>query len=84
MKKTIYEQPYRLMVSELRQARQRAGLTQTDAGEKIGRSRQWIHKVETCELRLDVMQTAQLCRVYGESFSALMLEIGNSDDTTKP
>lgn len=63
--KTIHEPAYRLLVSELRQARVKSGLTQTAAGRLMGHNRNWIHKAETHELRLDVLQFVRLCRVYG-------------------
>ena len=65
MKKTIYEPAYRNLVGKLRQARRRAGLTQAEAGDKLGRSRQWINTTEAGQLRLDVLQVVRLCRVYG-------------------
>lgn len=65
MRKSIYREPYRMMVSTLRSARMRAGLTQADAGQKIGHSRQWVSKAEICEIRLDVMQVIAFCRAYG-------------------
>ena len=63
--KSIHHEGYRGLVNELRQARLRAGLTQAEAGQLLGRSRQWLHKAETSELRLDIFQLAQLCHIYG-------------------
>ncbi len=63
--KTIHEPAYHLLVSELRQARAQAGLIQAAVGLLIGRGRNWVHKIETCEVRLDVLQFVRLCRVYG-------------------
>jgi transcriptional regulator with XRE-family HTH domain len=65
MNKTIYVPAYRRLVGELRQARRRAGLTQTDAGRKLGKSRQWIHLVESCQVRLDVVQVCCIARICG-------------------
>lgn len=58
--KTIHLQAYRGLIAELRQARLRAGITQVDAGVALGRSRQWICKTESCEIRLDVVQFVRL------------------------
>lgn len=63
--KSIWNPAYRSLIFELRQARQRRGLTQAAAGQLLGRSRQWVHKIETCEIRLDVAQVIQVCRSYG-------------------
>ena len=65
MTKAIYDPGYRKLVKELRQARRRAGLTQSAAGQRIGCSRQSVHKHETCEVRIDVAQLVRICRVYG-------------------
>lgn len=62
--KTIHQTPYRRLVGELRLARIGSGLTQAEAGILIGHSRQWLSKVETCEIRLDVLQLVRLCHAY--------------------
>lgn len=65
MTKTIFVPAYRALMSELRQARQRVGLTQAAAGRKVGRNRQFIIKIETCEVRTDVVQLCKLAKIYG-------------------
>jgi len=40
-------------------------LMKAAAGRRMGHHRNWIHKVETYELRLDVLQFVNLCRAYG-------------------
>jgi DNA-binding XRE family transcriptional regulator len=62
--KTIHQTQYRRLIGELRLARTGSGLTQADAGILIGHSRQWLSKVETCEIRLDVLQFVRLCHAY--------------------
>ena len=66
MKKTIYSPAYRKFIAELKQARINRKLRQEDVGNRIGRSRHWIQKVETLQIRIDVYQLVVLCRVYGE------------------
>lgn len=63
--KAIYLRPYQEMVERLRALRMKRGLRQADAGRRLGRSRQWLQKVESCEIRLDVVQFVRLCRLYG-------------------
>ncbi len=63
--KTIYEPAYRGLVAELRRARESNGLTQAEVGLLIGHGRNWISKVETCEIRLDVLQLLRFCRICG-------------------
>lgn len=75
MKKTIYTEPYRELIAELKRARLALGITQTQAGQAVGMSRNWIHKVEQCELRLDVVQFCRLCGVYAVSAASLVRRI---------
>lgn len=63
--KTIHEPAYRGLVVELRRARERRGLTQAEVGRLLDHGRNWVHKVETCEIRLDVLQLLRFCRVCG-------------------
>ena len=63
--KAIHEAAYRELVTELRLARKRVRLTQADVAGLLGRSRQWVHKVETFEIRMDVCQLIRFCHLYG-------------------
>lgn len=72
MQKAIYSEAYRDMIQELRQIRERKGLRQEDVGRQLGVTRHWVQKVETCQIRLDVLQLAALCRVYHVDASLLM------------
>jgi transcriptional regulator with XRE-family HTH domain len=66
MTKTIFVPAYRnLVVVELRRARRNAGLTQTDVGRRIGKSRQFVHLYESCQSRLDVAQLCAIARICG-------------------
>ena len=65
MPKTIHDDNYRALVAQLAAARRGLNLTQTQAGRLVGRSRSWQSKVETFELRLDVLGFVRLCRALG-------------------
>jgi transcriptional regulator with XRE-family HTH domain len=65
MTKTVFDNDYRACVTQLRSARKRLNLTQTQAGRLIGKSRNWMSKVETFEVRLDVLFFVRLCRALG-------------------
>jgi transcriptional regulator with XRE-family HTH domain len=70
--KTIYEPAYRQLVAKLRQKRRELQITQTEAARQLGVSRNWISKVELCELRLDLIQLVRLAGVYHISVTALL------------
>ena len=65
MQKQIYWKPYRSVIEQLRAARIRQGLSQRDAARRAHVSRQWLTKIEQCELRIDLLHLIVMCRVYG-------------------
>lgn len=75
MQKTIYSPIYRGLIDHLRQTRKKQKLRQEDVGRKLGVSRHWIQKVETHQVRLDVVQFVILCRVYRADPSRLIRQL---------
>jgi transcriptional regulator with XRE-family HTH domain len=61
MDKTIYTPIYRKLIGTLRDARRERGMRQQDVAQVLGVSRNWISKVERCEVRLDVLNYVRLC-----------------------
>ena len=72
MNKTIYDPDYRRLIAELRRARQEKDLRQIDIAKRMGTKRNWISKIERCELRLDVLGFVRLCIALGESPSSVL------------
>lgn len=72
MLKTIYSPAYRSLITELKQARIKRKMRQEDAGKLLGVTRHWIQKVETCQIRLDVIGFVSLCRIYRANPSRLI------------
>jgi transcriptional regulator with XRE-family HTH domain len=60
----------------LRTAREKAGLTQMDVVEKLGTYASFVSKVESGERRVDVVELAQLCQLYGVSLMELLKSAG--------
>ena len=58
---TIHSEPYRELLTLLRERRRTAGLNQADLAARIGRRQTWLSKVETGERRIDVEELRQLC-----------------------
>ena len=62
MRKTIHDPRYVKLISRLRRRRRELGLSQDALARKLGVGSTWVAKVETCERRLDVLETIDLLR----------------------
>jgi len=67
MDKTIYSKAYSDLVGRLKKARNQARFNQKDAAKKLNRSQSYISKIESGQLRLDVIQLKEIARVYKKS-----------------
>lgn len=61
-----------LLRKELRLARLRSGLRQSDVSERLGKPQSFIAKIERGERRIDLVETLSLCRVIGLDPHALI------------
>lgn len=75
MEKSIYSQEYSLFLEQLREARERRGLTQTQVAETLGQTQSFISKVERGERRLDVVELRAFCKAIGISFAGFVTGI---------
>jgi transcriptional regulator with XRE-family HTH domain len=62
--KAIYHPVYRLMIQRLVAARKKRGLTQEQVARVFHVHRQWVSKIETYEVVIDVISLLRLCRMY--------------------
>lgn len=62
MGKTLRSHAHATLVTRLRQAREAAGLTQTDVAERLGRPQSYVAKTEGGERRLDVVEFVALAQ----------------------
>ena len=63
-KKSIFSPRYDAFLQHLREARQRAGLTQREAAAKMNRPQSWIAQSETGERRVDVIELLDFLGAY--------------------
>jgi transcriptional regulator with XRE-family HTH domain len=75
MKKAIFEPAYQSLIASLRAARHKQGLRQEDVATRLGVTRTWVSKIESHEVRLDVIQLIHLTRVYGLQAHRLVKEV---------
>ncbi len=64
MNKTIYSQEYRHVVARLREAREKAHLTQKQVAELLGVTQSFVSKIESGQYRVDVVQLSQFAKLY--------------------
>jgi len=84
MVKTIYHNGYRTVVRKLIDARNKKGMRQVDVGRKMMKSRQWVSRVEICQLRLDIVHFVQLCRICSIKPTHLIKTLEESLEESPP
>lgn len=75
MEKTIYCSSYRTLIGRLRSARIERGLRQAQVAKMLKVSRQWLSRVEICQIRIDVLQLSSWCQVLGLNARDLVREL---------
>ena len=78
MSRKSHRQRYEVFLAQLREARQRAGVTQIDTAGALSQTQTFISKVERGERRLDVIDLIDFLRVYGEEPAAFVSELCDS------
>lgn len=65
MEKSIHSEDYRLFLRLLRDARERAGLTQEDLAQRLQETQSFVSKCERGERRIDVVELRHFCEALG-------------------
>lgn len=63
VKKSIYTEQHKVLITLLRDLRVEAGLTQADLAKQIGKDQTFVSKYESGERRLDVLELREICQV---------------------
>lgn len=74
MAKTLYRTENSVLRAMLRDARQRAGLTQVDVSEAVGKSQTFLSDVERGVRRLDVIELREICQAMDLRLPDFLLE----------
>lgn len=69
--KTIFNPRYRAFIKEMVVIRNKKGLTQRDLAAKSGKILNFIGRTETCQRRLDIVETVVLLKALGLSKSEI-------------
>lgn len=76
MPKSQHTRKYHRLLLTLREARERAGLTQLDVAEKLSTYASYVSKCESGERRIDVAELADFCRLYRVSLVDFLRSVG--------
>lgn len=76
MKKSKHSTKYTALLRVLRDARKVAGLTQKEVGRKFGTHASFVSKCESGERRIDVIEFALFCKLYGVTVTELLGQVG--------
>jgi transcriptional regulator with XRE-family HTH domain len=82
--KAIHNPRYRSLVAFISDTRKRQGLTQSELGQQMRLSRQTIQKIESCEVRLDLVRYVALCRILGLKAGPLLGRLEEPSDEDDP
>jgi transcriptional regulator with XRE-family HTH domain len=66
---------YRKLITALKAARKKAGITQIQLADRLGTRQQFVSKVESGERRLDVVELVDISHALGLDVAALVAEI---------
>lgn len=69
--KTVFSGENEALVGVLKEARQRAGLTQAELAARIGKDQSFISLIEGSQRRVDVIEFCELAKAMGEAPEAL-------------
>lgn len=68
MKKSIHNEQYRQLIKMLRSLRESKGITQEQLASKLNITQGIVSKIESCERRIDVIETRNICNALDFSF----------------
>lgn len=76
MTKSRHTAQYNKLLKTLRETRRAAGLTQGEVAQEFGSHASFISKIESGERRIDVVELAECCRIYGIKLSTFLKQAG--------
>jgi transcriptional regulator with XRE-family HTH domain len=74
VKKSIHSTEQGELLGLLQAKRKKAGLSQAELAQRLGRSQSYVSKYESGELRLDLIQLREICRALGTTLSKFVRE----------
>lgn len=75
MKKSVHTKDYRNFLQLLIETRRRAGVTQSELGQRLPFGQPGISKIERAERRVDVIELRMICHALGTTLTAFIAEL---------
>lgn len=76
MAKSRHTAKYQRLLRALRDARKAAGLTQVEVARRFRCHAPFVSKIESGERRVDVVELAEFCQVYGVRLTDFLKKAG--------
>lgn len=70
--KTLGTERHKALITYLIEARERAGLTQTELAEKLGEYQSFVARLESGQRRVDVVEFLDLAEILGFDATSVM------------
>jgi len=78
--KSTHTPEYQRLIAILTDARRKAGLTQQQVADRLGKPQSYVAKVEGAERRIDVVEFVALAKAMGQEpaalFQTVLVEVG--------
>ena len=78
MPRSVFSEPYGVLLRVLIDARKKAGLRQTDLADRLGKPQSFVSKIERGERRLDLVEFLIVVRSIGADETTLIHAIATS------
>ena len=63
MEKTIFNPKYQALITWLKEQREKKQVTMRDLADKLGCGSSYVNKYEKAQVRIDVFQYVEICRI---------------------
>ena len=83
MPKTLHRPENTILRTQLRAAREAAGLTQIDLSDAIGKSQTFVSDVERGVRRLDTVELWEICRAMGLDLTDFVAEFQGAIESAR-
>ena len=78
MPRSVFSESYGVLLRVLIDARQKAGLRQTELADRLGKPQSFVSKIERGERRLDLVEFLIVARAIGADETALISMVAKS------